>query len=51
MPTHDALVLILMVIAAITMISLWKQVLVLMLYLIVTVFCFGLYNVASIMQV
>jgi hypothetical protein len=50
MPANDALVLILMATAAVLMISFWKQILVLMLLLLVTVFCFGLYNVAYSLQ-
>jgi hypothetical protein len=45
MAANDALVLIVMVTAAVLMISFWKQILVLMLLALVTVFCFGLYNV------
>jgi hypothetical protein len=50
MPANDALVLILMATAAVLMISFWKQILVLMLLLLVTVFCFGLYTVVYSVQ-
>jgi hypothetical protein len=47
MAANNALVLIVMVTAAILMVSFWKQILLLMLLGLVTVFCFGLYNVAD----
>jgi hypothetical protein len=47
MAANDALVLILMVTAAVLMISFWKQILILLLIALVTVLCFGLYSVAS----
>lgn len=47
MAANDALVLILMVTAAVLMISFWKQILILLLLALVTVFCFGLYSVAN----
>jgi hypothetical protein len=47
MTENSAQVLILMVIAAALLYSFWKQVLVLLLLGVLTIFCFGLYSVVA----
>ena len=47
MTDNNALVLILMAITAAVLYSFWKQILLLLLMVLVTIFCFGLYSFAA----
>jgi hypothetical protein len=47
MTANAALTLILMATTAVILFSFWKQILVLLLLALVTIFCFGLYSVAA----
>jgi hypothetical protein len=47
---NELVALILTVIAAVVVISYWKQILFMLLFLAIVVFCFGLYSVAVAVQ-
>jgi hypothetical protein len=47
MPQNEFLVSIVVLAIAMILISFWKQILFILLFGVIVVFCFGLYNVAS----
>jgi len=50
MPQNEILVTLVALATAVLLISFWKQVLFILLFGVVVVFCFGLYNVAAAVQ-